>query len=235
MAEPVIIRCLVVDDEPSAREVIRRFIAELPHLELAGECGNALQAFTFLQQQPVELMFLDIRMPQLKGNDFLKTLKNPPKVIFTTAYPEYALEGYDLDVTDYLVKPVPFDRFLKAVNKISPAGISAPPAGAEKKGEPFVYFRAGRKMVKVMLDNILYIESMRDYIKVVTANSTILTKLSISSAEELLPEIDFARVHRSFIVALKKIRTYTPELIEIGNTEIPVGKLYRQGVLKLLR
>lgn len=235
MAEPAIIRCLVVDDEPHAREVIRRFIAELPNLELAGECGNALQAFTFLQQQPVDLVFLDIRMPQLNGNDFLKTLKNPPKVIITTAYPEYALEGYDLDVADYLVKPVPFDRFLKAVNKVTPAGVSVTPAGAEKKSEAFVYFRADRKMVKVMLDDILYIESMKDYIKVVTVNSTIITKLSISSAEELLPEIDFARVHRSFIVALKKIRTYTSELIEIGNAEIPVGKLYRQGVMKLLR
>ncbi|HEY6504237.1 MAG TPA: response regulator, partial [Chitinophagaceae bacterium] len=117
MPEANTIRCLVIDDEPPAREIIRRYIEQVPTLELAGECANAIQAFTLLQQQPVDLLFLDIRMPQLNGNDFLKTLKNPPKVILTTAYPEYALEGYELDVIDYLMKPIPFDRFLKAVNK----------------------------------------------------------------------------------------------------------------------
>lgn len=117
MPDTMIIKCLVIDDEPPAREIIRRYIEQMPTLELVAECANAIQAFTVLQQQPVDLMFLDIRMPQLNGNDFLKTLKNPPKVIFTTAYTEYALEGYELDVVDYLMKPIPFDRFLKAVNK----------------------------------------------------------------------------------------------------------------------
>src|SRR5688572_15039846 len=158
------IRCLIVDDEPPAREIIRRYIQEVPTLELAGECANALQAFALLQQQQIDLLFLDIRMPQINGNDFLKTLKNPPKVIFTTAYTEYALEGYELDVVDYLMKPIPFDRFLKAVNKAYQQAIvkhdtSAP---AEEKNESFVYFRADRKMVKVMLHDIRYIESMKD-------------------------------------------------------------------------
>ena len=230
-------QCLIVDDEPPAREIIRRYIEKVPTLTLAGECANALQALAVLQKQVVDLLFLDIRMPQLNGNDFLKTLKNPPKVIFTTAYPDYALEGYELDIADYLLKPVPFDRFLKAVNKVFPSGQSKPDTRAkeETKTESFAYFRADRKMVKVMLQDILYIESMKDYIKVVTTNGTIITKQSISSAEEMLPEKEFARVHRSYIVSLKKIRTFTSELIGIGNTEIPIGKLYRNGVMKALQ
>ena len=177
-------------------------------------------------------------MPQLNGNDFLKTLKNPPKVIFTTAFPEYALEGYELDIVDYLMKPVPFDRFLKAVNKAFPDGTNNTTVTSvvdEQKSDAFIYLRADRKMVKVMLPDILYIESMKDYIKVVTNGGTIITKQSISSMEEMLPEKTFTRVHRSFIISLLHIRTFTSELIEIGNTEIPVGKLYRNGMLKILQ
>lgn len=231
------IRCLVVDDEPGARAIIRRYIEEMPALEFAGECGNAMRAMTFLQQQPVDLLFLDIKMPQLNGNDFLKVLKNPPKVIFTTAYTEYALEGYELGVVDYLMKPVPFDRFLKAVNKVFPSDLSKPEISNrsdEKKSEAFVYFRVDRKMVKVMLQDILYIESMKDYIKIFTADGTVITKQSITSMEEMLPEKEFVRIHRSYIVSLNKIKTFTSELIEIENTEIPIGKLYRNEVLKML-
>lgn len=237
MPEPATIRCLIVDDEPPAREIIRRYIQEVPTLELAGECANALQAFALLQQQQIDLLFLDIRMPQINGNDFLKTLKNPPKVIFTTAYTEYALEGYELDVVDYLMKPIPFDRFLKAVNKAYQQAIvkhDSSASTAEEKNESFVYFRADRKMVKVMLHDIRYIESMKDYVKVFTRDSTIITKQSISSVEEMLPEREFVRVHRSYIVSLKHIKTFTSELIEIDKAEIPIGKLYRNGVLKVL-
>ena len=231
------IRCLVIDDEPPAREIIRRYIEQVPTLKLVGECGNAIQAFTLLQQQPVDLLFLDIRMPQLNGNDFLKTLKNPPKVIFTTAYSEYAVEGYELDAIDYLMKPVPFDRFLKAVNKayqLTATKSDIPVVPEEKKSDPFVYFRADRKMVKVMLQDISYIESMKDYVKVFTINGTIITKQSISSVEAMLPEKKFIRTHRSFIVSLDKIKTFTSELIEIDKTEVPIGKLYRNGVMKVL-
>lgn len=236
MPETKQIRCLVVDDEPPAREIIRHYVEELPGLMMAGECANALHAFAFLQQQPVDLVFLDIRMPQLNGNDFLKSLKHPPKVIFTTAYADYALEGYELDVVDYLLKPIPFDRFLKAVNKAFPSG-NGKSAAEEKennKTDSFVYFRADRKMVKVMLQDIRYIESMKDYIKVFTGNGTLITKQSISSVEEMLPEKEFLRVHRSFIVSTRSIRTFTSELIEIENSEIPIGKLYRNEVLKTL-
>ncbi len=238
MHESKTIRCLVVDDEPPAREIIHRYIDEVPTLELAGECANAIQAFAFLQQHPVDLIFLDIRMPQLNGNDFLKTLKNPPKVIITSAYTEYALEGYELDVVDYLMKPITFERFLKAVNKAfftTPYKIEGLNKSEDKKSEAFVYFRADRKMVKVMLRDILYIESMKDYIKVFTTNGTLITKQSISSVDEMLPEKEFIRVHRSYIISLNKIKTFTSELIEIESSEIPIGKLYRNEVLKMLQ
>lgn len=232
---------MIIDDEPPAREIIRRYVQEVPTLHLAGECANAIQALTVLQQQPVDLLFLDIRMPQLNGTDFIKILKLPPKVIFTTAYSEYALEGYELDVVDYLMKPIRFDRFLKAVHKAFPLNAALPevkPATTiiqeEPKNESFVYFRADRKMVKVMLDDILYIESMKDYIKVITTQRTVITKQSISSVEAMLPEKLFTRTHRSFIVAVDKIKSFTSELVEIDKTEIPIGKLYRNGVLKLL-
>jgi DNA-binding LytR/AlgR family response regulator len=231
------IRCLVVDDEPPAREIMRRYIRQVPTLHIAGECANAIQAFTFLQQQPVDLLFLDIRMPQLNGNDFLKALKNPPKVIFTTAFSEYALEGYDLDAVDYLMKPIPFERFLKAVNKAFQHTVSRNETlspDEERKTDPFVYFRADRKMVKVMLHDILYIESMKDYIKVVTTNGVVITKQSISSVEAMLPEKEFIRTHRSYIVASRHIRSFTSELIEINHSEIPIGKLFRNEVLKIL-
>lgn len=241
------IRCLIVDDEPPAREVIRRYVQEIPTLHLVAECANAVQALTILQQQPIDLIFLDIRMPQLDGTTFLKTLKNPPKVIFTTAYAEYALEGYELDIIDYLLKPVRFDRFLKAVNKAcapttsqavtvptSAASTTATPPPEEKRSDSFVYFRADRKMQKVMLHDILYIESMKDYVKINTTGGIIITKQSITSVESMLSEKQFVRTHRSFIVAIDKIRSYTNELIEIDAAEIPIGKLYRNGVLKIL-
>jgi DNA-binding LytR/AlgR family response regulator len=231
------IRCLVVDDEPPAREILRRYIGQVPSLHLAGECANAIEAFTFFQKQSVDLLFLDIRMPQLNGNEFLKALKNPPKVIFTTAYAEYAIEGYELDVVDYLLKPIPIDRFLKAVNKAYQQAVSKTELNTfpeEKKTDAFVYFRADRKMVKVMLKDILYIESMKDYIKVFTNSGIIITKQSISSVEAMLPEKEFIRTHRSFIVATRHIRCFTSELIEINNTEIPIGKLFRNEVMKRL-
>jgi two-component system, LytTR family, response regulator len=238
MHEQSPIRCLIVDDEPPAREIIKQYITDTPMLQLCGECGNAIQAIGFLQQHEIDLIFLDIRMPQLSGTDFIKTLSHPPKVIFTTAYPEYALEGYELDAMDYLLKPIRFDRFLKAVNKAYHQTIIRNLAERStvepEKKDPFVYFRADRKMMKVMLSDILYIESMKDYVKVVTGSETIITKQSISSVEAMLPEQKFIRTHRSFIVSLAAIHSFTSELIDIGKTEIPIGKLYRQQVLKTL-
>jgi two-component system LytT family response regulator len=238
MNEHSVIKCLVVDDEPPAREILRRYVQEVPTLQLAGECANAVQALAVLQQQSIDLLLLDIRMPQLNGTDFLRILQHPPKTILTTAYSDYALEGYDLDVIDYLVKPIRFDRFLKAVNKAFPLNGRPPVIKEEvipdKKNESFVYFRADRKMIKVMLDDVLYIESMKDYVKVFTINEVIITKQSISSVEAMLPANLFARSHRSFIVAVNRIKSFTHELVEIEKTEIPIGKLYRHGIMKLL-
>ena len=233
------IKCLIVDDEPPAREVLKRYVEEMPMLEMMGECANAIQAITLLQQQTIDLIFLDIRMPQLNGTDFLKTIKNPPKIIFTTAYSEYAVEGYELDIIDYLVKPIRFERFVKAVNKAFPVlgnkqSFEESEPVDERKNESFVYFRADRKMIKVLLTDILYIESMKDYVKVITSNNSFITKQSISSVETMLPEKKFIRTHRSFIVSIDKIRSFTNEIIEIGKTEIPIGKLYRINVMKMI-
>ena len=234
MNENRIIKCLVVDDEPPAREIISRYISNVPMLQLAGECSNAIQAMSFMQDHTVDLLFLDIRMPQLNGNDLLKILKQPPRVILTTAYAEYALEGYDLDVSDYLLKPVQFERFLKAVLKATQhVQISEPVTpSADVSQEAFAYFRADRKLVKLMVKDSLYIESMKDYFKVFTKDQVIITKQSITSVEAMLPKHLFIRTHRSFIVAIHSIRSFTSELIEIAGVEIPIGKLFRNEVLK---
>lgn len=237
MHEQKIIKCLIIDDEPPAREILGRYINRMPMLELAGECSNAIDAIQYLQHNQVDLMFLDIRLPQLNGNDLLRILKNPPRVIFTTAYTEYALEGYELDVIDYLLKPVQFERFVKAVNKafqLTPKVAEFHNGHDEPKQEQFVYFRSERKMIKVMLKDILYIESMKDYVKVYTTNGLIISKQSITSLESMLPDKLFVRTHRSFIISIPRIKSFTTESIEIGKAEIPIGKLFRNGVLKVL-
>ena len=236
MPEIETIKCLVIDDEPPAREIMTRYIEQVPTLKVAEEFGNAIQAFTWLQQNTVDLIFLDIRMPQLNGNELLKVIKNPPKVIFTTAYSEYALEGFELEAIDYLVKPITFERFLKAVNKAYKLTSFKTEFAAveEQRSEPFVFFRADRKMVKVMLRDINYIESMKDYVKVFTTDGIIITKQSISAVEAMLPQKSFIRTHRSFIISVQKIKTFTSELIGIDKVEVPIGKLYRNEVLKML-
>ncbi|HET9745911.1 MAG TPA: LytTR family DNA-binding domain-containing protein [Chitinophagaceae bacterium] len=233
------LKCLIVDDEPMARDVVRRYIEQVSSLQVAGEFGNAIDATLFLQANSVDLIFLDIRMPQLTGTDFVRSLRNVPKIIFTTAHKEYAHEGFELDVVDYLLKPIRFDRFLRAVNKAFPsrqheeeAAIHA--AGPDTKfASPFIYLKVDRKMIKVMLDEILYIESDKDYVKIFTMNSTIITRQTISSVEAMLSENKFFRIHRSFIVSLARIKSYSNETVEIGNKELPIGKLYRNSFLKI--
>lgn len=240
MSENHPIKCLVVDDEPAARDILVRYIDDLSMLHLSGQCANAIQALSFLQTNPVDLLFLDIRMPQLSGTDLVKILKQPPRIIFTTAFPEYALEGYELDAVDYLLKPIRFDRFLKAVQKVMQVQL-LPEASQKLHLQPeinmqdsFIYFRADRKMVKVFLKDILYIESMKDYVKVFTKNGLIITKQCLSSLLELLPEKDFVRTHRSFIIALRQVKSFTNELVEIEKAQIPIGRLFRQNLLKAL-
>lgn len=233
--------CLVVDDEPPALDVLKRYIALIPSVTLAGTCNNAVEALHLLQEQNIDLLFLDIQMPQILGTDFIRTLKKPPKVIFTTAYRKFAVEGFELDAVDYLLKPISFERFLKAVNKVMDVSLQNTNdreiIADKHKGiaGSFIHFRSNRKMLKIALDDILYIESLKDYIKVVTKTKTIITKQSISSLEENLPENSFIRIHRSYIVALNKIESYTSELVEIAKQELPISRMYRHEVEKTLK
>ena len=222
-----------------ARDVIRRYIQKIPTLKLMGEFGNAIDATMFLQEQAVDMIFLDIKMPQISGTEFVRSLRNVPKIIFTTAHKEYAHEGFELDVTDYLLKPIRFDRFLRAVNKAFPQKqqeIETHGVVTNEENKPatsFVYLRVDRKMIKVLLDDILYVESDKDYVKVFTEKGFIITRQTIASVEAMLSESQFIRIHRSYIVSLNKLRSFTAETVEIGNKELPIGKLYRNNFLKL--
>lgn len=229
------IRCLIVDDEPPALDVLRSHIANTPMLEVAGECHNAVGAFEFLQHQHVDLIFLDIQMPRLLGTDLVKALADPPKVIFTTAHREYAMEGFDLNAVDFLLKPISFDRFLKAVQKavhaeVRPTRVEEPVSESPR----FLYFRADRKMVKVLLEDISYVEGLKDYVKIHTGSQTLITKQTISAVGEMLPADEFIRVHRSFIVSINKISSFSLHAVFIGKEEIPIGPLYRNEVQKKL-
>lgn len=234
------IRCLVIDDEEPSREIIQKHISGVDALELAGSCTNAVEALSFLQSNTVDLLFLDIQMPHILGTNFIRTLKNPPKVIFITAYRKYALEGFELDAVDFLLKPISFDRFLKAVNKVLQLNLQGNLPEAEKTetskevAQPFLYFRSDRKMVKVLFNDILYIEGLRDYIRIFTTSKTIVTKHLLSSLEEMLPADAFLRIHRSYIVSLDKIVSYNAETIEIAKKELPIGRLYKHDVTKIL-
>ena len=234
------IKCLAIDDEPPALDILKRHINLVPALELTATCINAIEALHILHQNHIDLLFLDIQMPQILGTDFIRTLQNPPKVIFTTAYRKFAFEGFELDATDYLLKPISFNRFLKAVNKVI-AGMKAPAKNEdilEKKNEnreSFIHFRSDRKTVKIPFDDILYFESRKEYIKVVTKGKTIITKQSISSLEETLPKSMFARIHRSYIVSLNKIESFSSELIEINKKELPISRMYKHELAKILK
>lgn len=233
------IKCIIVDDEPMARDVVRRYIQKVPTLKLLEEFGNAIDATIFLQEQPVDMIFLDIKMPQLSGTEFVRSLRNVPKIIFTTAHKEFAHEGFELDVIDYLLKPIRFDRFLRAVNKAFPQKQQEIETHGlivneeSKAATSFIYLRVDRKMIKVLLDDILYIESDKDYVKVFTEKGFIITRQTIASVEAMLSENQFIRIHRSYIVSLNKLKSFTAETVEIGNKELPIGKLYRNNFLKL--
>ena len=235
------IRCVIVDDEPPAIEVLKKYIEAVTNLELTASCSNAVEAIGLLQHYKIDLLFLDIQMPQLLGTDFVRTLKNPPKIIFTTAYRKFAVEGFELDAVDYLLKPISFERFLKGVNKILQTSIpSSNPSfslhNSDKElTDNFLYFRTDRKMVKVFLNEILYVESLKDYIKVITTSKQIITKQAISVLEEILPADQFLRIHRSYLVATNKIDSFTADDIQIGEKELPIGRMYHHEVNKALK
>lgn len=234
------IKCLVVDDEPPAREILKQHIAGVDALELAGTCASAVEAISFLKDHLVDLIFLDIQMPQLPGTNFIRTLKNPPKVIFTTAFRKYAVEGFELDAVDYLLKPISFERFLKGVNKVLQINfafdhsLSSAKENHRESVNSFLYFRAERKMVKVFFSDILFIEALKDYIRIVTQTKTIVTKYVLSTLAELLPADDFLRIHKSYIVAISKIESYNADNIQIAKHELPIGRLYKYDVGRIL-
>ncbi|MBL7698113.1 MAG: response regulator transcription factor, partial [Chitinophagaceae bacterium] len=215
--------CIIVEDEPLATKVLVDYIRQVPYLQLLETFKDAIPAGDFLRSNQPDIMFLDIHLPGIKGIDFLKTLPNRPAVILTTAYHQYAVEGFNLNVTDYLLKPFEFERFLAAVSKVK--------VETRKQDEKdFIFVNVQKKKVKIAFDEILYVESQREYIKIVTTKREFLSKLSTNEIESMLPPGIFKRIHRSFIVSIKKIDSYNAEMIDVGGVQIPIGRGYRDIV-----
>ncbi|MGX5852433.1 LytR/AlgR family response regulator transcription factor [Dyadobacter jiangsuensis] len=229
------IDCLIVDDEPIARDIIRTYCAHLPYLRVAGVCGSALDARAVLMQQKVDIVFLDINMPVMDGISFLKTLKIPPQIIFTTAYKEYAVDAFDLAACDYLLKPFSLERFIvavdKAVEKLQPAAHVFSEAG-ESKEDNFLFLKADGRIYKIMHDDLLYAEANGNYTKVRTTQQTLLPAMTFSGFEEIIPKSKFLRIHRSFIINKSKIDHIEGNRVFIQNTEIPIGSNYREQFLR---
>lgn len=226
------IRCLIVEDEPLAAEVLEDYLSQIPFLELVATCGDAIFALDILQKEKIDLILLDIHLPKLKGLDFIKTLQNPPQIIITSAYQDYALQGYELNVTDYLLKPIELNRFIAAVNKARQQmeGSRSMNTLSPNNERPYLFFNVGKKKVKMFLDDILYIESLKEYIKIVSRTKSILTKFQLGQTEELLQNNNFLRIHRSFIVAKDKIDAFSATDVEIQGKLIPIGRSYKEQV-----
>ncbi len=222
--------CIIVEDEPLASEVLQDYIGQIPFLELKESFTDALFATEYLNNHTVDLIFLDIHLPKLKGLDFISSLNHPPHIIMTTAYHEYALKGFDLNVLDYLLKPIDFNRFLKAVNKLSGMEHSKL-IPTERKS---LFFNVNKKNVRIYLDEILYIESLKEYVRIVTSNKSIVTKFQLGQIENLLTHQDFVRIHRSFIISIQKIEAFTATDVEINGKLIPIGRGYKDELTELL-
>jgi len=232
------IKCLLADDEPPARELLASYINRLDDLELCGQCADSLETFKYLQKNEVDLLFLDIQMPGMNGLELIKSLHNPPRIVLITAYREYAVEGFELDVLDYLVKPVSFERFLKTVSRYHHYSVNAHSHDTEPTKDTFenayMFFKVNKEMVKIFLKDILYIESIKDYIKIVTPDKSYITYQRINYMEEKLPESNFVRVHKSYIVAVPKIKAFRSDTIKIGQVDIPVGRHYKKNFTEQL-
>jgi DNA-binding LytR/AlgR family response regulator len=226
--------CIIVEDEPLAAEVLSDYVKQIPFLELKGICTDAIYAMEKLQQEPVDLIFLDIHLPKLKGLDFLRSLQHPPQVIITTAYQEYALQGYEFNVLDYLLKPIEFSRFLMAVNKLKQATTATSVSIAPLPQRTHLFFNVNKKKIKIYLDEILYIESLKEYIRIITKDKSILTKFQLGQIEELLARNNFLRIHRSFIVAQDKIEAISATDVEINGQSLPIGRSYKELVMNIL-
>jgi len=227
------LNCLIVDDEPPAQRIVEKYIADIPFLTVTGKCKNAIEAADLLRRQKTDLIFLDINMPKLSGLDFLRTLQNPPMVIITTAYREYALEGFELNVVDYLKKPFSFDRFFTAVNKatsrLTVASKQSPPSASPSDVmSGFFFIRKDKATYKVFLDDILYIESIGDYLKIHTTNHMHTVYQTLKKMSRRLPDHQFCRVHKSFIIPIKKIDSILGNIIKIDSHVIPIGSTYKK-------
>ena len=227
------IKCLIVDDEPLSQDVLKKYVDDCPLLELAGISFDAFEANDMLQAHDIQLIFLDINMPKLSGIRFVKTLNNAPLIIFTTAYPEYAIEGYEVDATDYLVKPFSFERFLKAVNKaiekINYAQLKNQPANG------FILLKSDKKVYKVNYDDIMYLQSFGDYVKVFTNEKCLVVHDTFKNMQEQLPEREFVRIHKSYLIAFGKIQYIEGNQVKIGNELIPIGLNYKEELTKRLK
>jgi two-component system LytT family response regulator len=219
------ISCIIIEDEPLAAKVLADYISQVPFLQLKATFKDAIIATDYVHEHTVNLIFLDINLPKLKGMAFLRTLTHPPAVIITTAYHEYAVEGFNLNVTDYLLKPFEFDRFLVAVNKLKPSGKEVTNVKLETRD--YIFLTVQKKKVRILFSEILFIESQREYIKIVTGKWEYLSKISTHEIEAMLPSDLFRRVHRSFIISINKIEAYTADMVEINGVAIPIGKGYR--------
>jgi DNA-binding LytR/AlgR family response regulator len=231
------ITCMIVDDEPMAREIISSFVGKIHNLELVATCKNVSEAFSVLQKESIQLIFLDINMPDISGLSLAKSIQHKSQVIFTTAYREYAIEGFDLQAVDYLLKPISFDRFLKAVQKYFDLHVSKEIIKQEivsEAKETSIFVRSDRKMVKVRFKEIKYVESLSDYVKIFTDKETIITRETISNIESKLPSNEFLRTHRSYIVSMPKIDSFTNELVELKKKAIPISRSYKENVLQKL-
>ncbi len=231
------LRCLLIDDEPPALKVLTMYINSIEGLEIAGQCKNAIEALDVLQKKTVDVIFLDIKMPHILGTDFLKNISHPPKIIFVTAYREYAVDGFELNAVDYLVKPVSFERFFKAITKLNHQMGHGTSEVADSPCTPsFVYLKVDRDMKKIVINDITYIESWKDYVKVFfTTGKFFLVKQSIRAMENLLSEHKFVRVHRCYMVSSDKISGYNNISVQLSGNEIPIGRLYKQGVMERLQ
>jgi len=235
------IKTIIVDDEPHAIEVIGKYLENFPEIDVVAICNDGISAFHILQQKNIDLMFLDVQMPGITGVELLKSLKNPPKVIFTTAHSEYAVEGFELDAIDYLLKPVSFNRFLKAMDKIfvklgdSKLKVVVAETNSSAELNKFLYLKVERKTVKVNVKDIYWIESIKDYVKVVLVDRVLISKQKISLLEELLPEDQFCRIHKSFIISTPKVESYYTYAVEILGKELPIGRNYKRQALNCLQ
>jgi DNA-binding LytR/AlgR family response regulator len=229
------LKCLIADDEPLALDVLENFIKRTPDLELVARCENAMQALQTLKEKQVDLLFTDIEMPEFNGIELVKSLNTKPLIIFTTAHPKYAVQGFELDIVDYLLKPIAFDRFVKSVNKASELLNYKKSESHGKDDLDYIFIKSEQKYIKVNLSDILYIEALADYVKVHIPEKRIITLQTMKNLEDKLPSERFVRVHRSFIIALDKISSISGNIIYIGKDEVPVGKNFRDEFFKIIQ